>query len=48
MKFKSLNYSMDIVETRSSTLSIFLNPTNHNIDVNKKLVIKDFIWTIRT
>jgi len=33
---KSLNYSMDIVRTKSSTPSIFINPTNHNIDINKK------------
>lgn len=36
MKFKSLNYSMDIVGSKSSTPSIFLNPTTHNIDINKK------------
>lgn len=42
MKLKSLNYSMDIVGTKSPTPSIFLNPTNHNIDINKKTGHKRF------
>jgi len=42
MKLKSLNYSMDIVGTKSSTPSIFLNPTNHNININKKTGHKRF------
>ena len=42
MKLKSLNYSMDIVGTESSTPSIFLNPTDHNIDANKKTGHKRF------
>jgi len=36
MKLRSLNYSMDIVGTGSSTPSIFINPRNHNIETNKK------------
>lgn len=36
MKLKSLNYTMDIVGTRSSTPSIFINPGKHNIEKNKK------------
>lgn len=36
MKLKSLNYSMDIVGTKSSTPSVFVNPTKHNIDINKE------------
>lgn len=42
MKLKSLNYSMDIVGTKSSTPSIFINPTDHNIDINKKTGHKRF------
>lgn len=36
MKLKSLNYSMDIVGTKTSTPFIFINPTDHNIEKNKK------------
>ena len=36
MKLKSLNYSMDIVGTKAATPSIFINPTNHNLIINKK------------
>jgi hypothetical protein len=36
MKLKSLNYSMDIVGTTTSTPSIFINPSAHNIEKNKK------------
>ncbi len=36
MKLKSLNYSMDIVGTKTSTPSIFINPAAHNIEKNKK------------
>jgi len=37
VKLKSLNYSMDIVRTSTSTPSIFINPTKHNIEINKKI-----------
>jgi hypothetical protein len=36
MKLKSLNYSMDIVGSTTATPSIFINPGNHNIEINKK------------
>lgn len=42
MKLKSLNYSMDIVGTKSSTPSLFINPTDHNISENKKTGHKRF------
>ena len=42
MKFKSLNYFMDIVGTKTATPSLFINPTDHNIDINKKTGHKRF------
>lgn len=42
MKLKSLNYSMDIVGTKSTIPSIFINPTDHNININKKTGHKRF------
>lgn len=42
MKLKSLNYSLDIVGTTSKTPSIFINPTDHNISINKKTGHKRF------
>ena len=42
MKLKSLNYSMDIVGTKTATPSLFINPTDHNIDINKKTGHKRF------
>jgi hypothetical protein len=42
MNLKSLNYSMDIVGTKSSTPSIFLNPKDHNIEKNKETGHKRF------
>ncbi len=36
MKLKSLEYTLSIVGTGGRTPSIFINPTKHNIEANKK------------
>jgi len=36
MKLKSLEYKLSIVGNKGKYPSIFLNPTKHNIDINKK------------
>ncbi len=36
MKLKSLGYTLDIIGSKTSIPSIFINPRKHNIDENKE------------
>lgn len=47
MKSKSLNYSMDIVRTRTSTPLIYVNPRKHNIEINKEMGSRRFYMNDR-
>ena len=47
MKLKSIEYTLSIVGTKGRFPSIFLNPTKHNIDINKKTGHRRFFMNER-